>query len=354
MKWAEEAIVNIKNYQIKHRNWEKAVSKGFASLFASTPGEVVSIVGPSRAGKTRLISELTNLLVGESEINEEGVMPALSLLAANRVKGAHFETKDFIIHALEKSKHPIYGVNSPGDQDGFERDQLLKRTTEATLARALVNTLKARNCRYVFIDESQHVLHIVGKESGAARFFDSMKAMAQEGNFVLVLVGTYPLLNALSLASHLIGRDVKVVIDRYRTNIDDVKAFDQILESYSKFISLPKEIKSLRHWNSVLYQGSLGCIGHLNRWLRSALTEAIVEGSETLTKAYLLKTVKSKKELGTLAQEILVGEELLGLEEGIGYSENASNTTHNTKHKRKCTKKPFQRNPHRYPLKGRV
>ena len=99
MHWAYKSITNIKELYLPHRNWNNALSYAHAMLIASSPGEVVCITGPSRAGKTRLINSLEKLLVPRDDFKEFGLMPVVKILATNcSVRGA-YSSKAFTLRA---------------------------------------------------------------------------------------------------------------------------------------------------------------------------------------------------------------------------------------------------------------
>ena len=93
--------------KIPHRNWQEALSQAFALLVTASPGDVVSITGPSRGGKSKLISELCSLLVGGAGIKKDGKMPVVIVEAVNVGPHGSFSTKAFIQRLLDALDHPI-------------------------------------------------------------------------------------------------------------------------------------------------------------------------------------------------------------------------------------------------------
>src|SRR5262245_10147622 len=116
--------------------------------------------------------------------------------------------------------------------------------------------------------------------------------------------GAYPLLDVVRLSPHLIGRKHNIHFPRYRPIPEDLVAFEEILEAYSQYLQLPKGISSLRDWREPLYEGSLGCIGLLEGWLREALALAMAREALSLTVEHLMSTRKSDSDLAELAREI--------------------------------------------------
>lgn len=309
MSWAESAISEIKTIRIPHKNYERALSDTLAALVASSPGEVVCILGPSRVGKSRLAQELSTLLVGKS-LND-GYQPVVIVQASNCSVEGGFSTKSFTLRCLQAVRHPFYGVGKGSDVWDTDRYRLIERTPESVLRPAFEKALLNRHTKYVFIDEAHHIRYARGGAWAATAILDSWKCMAADTNVVLVLVGAYPLAEVLQLSPHLLGRKHQVHFPRYYATRDDLLAFEQILETYSSIIELPPDIKSLRDWNDFLYQDAIGCIGLLERWLRKGLAIAHSNGRSFLDKAFLLDTRTPTEDRKQLALEIAKGETLL-------------------------------------------
>lgn len=357
--WIDEAIEKIKTEQIAHRNWTTSLSESFSNLVASAPGEVLSITGPSRVGKTKLISELSTLLIGKKDLLDNGSRPIIKVFATNSVKNNFFDSKDFYIRTLEAIEHPFYGLNAANDPYGVERYKKLDRVSEATLRRALEVAIEVCNSKYFVIDEIQHVLRFYGGINAASAFLNSLKSLAQEKGIILVLVGAYPILDALKLSPHMLGREHLVHFPRYRETREDLKIFNQILTFYSEFLHLPDGMKTLHPWNEFLFYGSLGCIGLLEKWLRSALANALAKGDTILKLRHFEETVRSEEKLTSIEEEILIGEEALRKpsvrKSKVKEKDEKIIEAKKTKDKpKKTNKKPFQRNPKRMPIEGRL
>ncbi len=349
MNWADQAILEIKQLRIPHRNWRNALMEAYSALLACSPGEVLYIVGPTRVGKSRLIAELARLLVDLEQAKVDGHMPVVSVLATNCNTKGSFSTKSFTLKMLEALKHPFYGVT---DFDRWNEDIARRRdrTSESSFYTALKQGLISRKTLYLFIDEAHHVLYAHGR-LGIAAIPDSWKCLAQETKTILVLVGGYQLLDVIQESTHMNGREDHIHISRYHPEESDLIEFEKILDIYSKKIRLPKNVSSLRQWNQFLYEGSLGCIGLLSRWLRSSLALASSRGDETLTKQHLMEKRKPAKHLQSLANEILNGEKVLktGCESSISSGEPPGLSP-----PKKRKRKPFQKKPTRYLPDARV
>lgn len=349
--WVKDSIDAIKQMRIPHRNYERCLSEALAALVAAEPGEVISIVGPSRVGKSRLGAELMRLILGRDADPDGDAMPVVSILATNCTNRGIFRTKDFAVHCLEAIRHPIYGVSRPDDPWNIARMRLIENTAESTLSDAFKEGLMHRKSRYLVIDESQHVQYALSGDPEAAAILDSWKSMAAKAGVVLVLIGAYPLVHVLRLSPHLLGRKHEVHFPRYTLCDEDLVAFDQILSVYSSVIRLPPTVKSLRDWNHILYPDSLGCIGLLNRGLRHGLAKAHAENAEFLTQDHILAARRSVGDLSEIAAEIVDGE--LALKQDNSEFEDNVRVAESPAHPRR-PHKPFKRKPRRYRIGGRI
>lgn len=342
MSWAQSAISEIKTIRIPHRNYERALSDAAAAVVASSPGELVCVTGPSRVGKSRLARELSDFLVGEN--TNDAHQPVVIVQASNCSVDGAFSTKAFSVRCLQAVRHPFYGVGN-GDVWEMERYRLLERTPESVLRPAFEEALIHRGTKFLFIDEAHHMRYARGKAWAATAILDSWKCLAADTGVVLVLIGAYPLLEVLQLSPHLLGRKHQVHFPRYYATREDLLAFEQILETYSSIIQLPRGVNSLRDWNDLLYQDAIGCIGLLERWLRKGLAKADSNQSNFLAKTYLLDTRTPTEERKRLAHEIAQGETLLEAQSEV---EIAETVVVPATPKRKG--KPFTAKPRRYPV----
>jgi len=332
--------------RIPHRNWVNALSEAFALLSVADPGDVISITGPSRAGKSRLISELKRLLVGSENLQETGRMPVVVVEAVNGGVNGTFSTKWFIQRMLDAVEHPILSFS--GKVGPTEK---LDRSTEAGLRRALEKAFKNRGTRYLFIDEAQHARYASRSSQAPCAVMDSWKCLAQNAGLVLVVVGAYPILGILQNSPHLLGRKQQVHLPRYGLGKDDLREFVKIIKAYEKALQPLLKEEGLSDHLLFLHHGTCGCIGLLKKWLKSAATLACVY-DRALDVSILEKTRPSDADLSEISREIIDGESLIFASphnEGrtafpmVSCSEKAGGA----KVKATPGRKPFTRNPKR-------
>lgn len=328
---------------IPHRNWQRALNESFSLLTTAQPGDVICLVGPSRAGKSRLIQRLTSLLSGQDKFEQTGVLPVVAVEASNTGPNGRFSTKGFTVEMLNAVRHPLY--SDPTNLESVQQTNI-DRKTEHELRRALERALQHRQCRYLFIDEAQHARYAT-RDSLAV--MDSWKCLARAGGVVLVLVGAYPMLDIIRDSPHMIGRKREVHLSRYGTGPDDLKAFGQIIGYYeNKLSSVCGEKHTLLSQIELLYQGSLGCIGLLRSWLLYAASLAHTEKT-VIDKRLLLQSMCSDADREVVLREISDGERMLRTTIQSPYSSGVPAKTEGSSRKRtSASSKPFQRKPRRH------
>lgn len=345
------AISKIKQLNIEHRNWNNALSESFAIISCAMEGEVVSIIGPSRAGKTKLIKALELLLTGEDKFEKTGLLPTITVLAENCDQYGTFSTKTFSENMLEELHHPL---TSEVDFLSYDKAMMIKldRLTERRLRKTIEKAIKYRQTKYIFIDEAQHARYTPKAMIGPQGVLDSWKSLAQKCKIILILVGAYPLLEIMHNSPHMLGRKFQIHFPRYQYNLEDLTAFEEIISIYSSYIKFKKN-NSLRTYNELLYNGSMGCIGLLNAWLRRALAISTVRKKE-IDKNILMETKLPDSDLEKMAEEIHKGEKLIDSNIPIN---KTSKENKKTQEKTKKKTKPFQKKPKRRTkgnrLKGR-
>jgi len=353
--WKVQAATVLASARIEHHFYTRAVDDLFNALAVAVPGEVVVIVGPSRVGKSRAVSEALGFLLGNAAPRDDG--PVVKVDAENAGRNGIFSTKDFMRAACVAVRHPIYGLVGPDDPDGMKLEARIERTSEGMLRSAFERFVDAKGIQYVCVDESHHIEYIQGGRTNAAKVLDSLKCLAHKTQTILVLVGSYRLLGLLGLAPHLLGRQRPIEFPRYRAeHMDDLRAFEAILEVISRILMLSEKSANLRQWNELLFTHSLGCVGHLSMWLRTALGRAASRGLPGLSREVLLQTRLPASQEAQILAETLQGEaDILAISEGrnppAGNTLDASRKVQEPKVR--CSGKPFQAKPARHPAGGR-
>lgn len=335
-------VVPDLNIKIPHRLWKDALSKSFAFLISSQPGEVVCITGPSRAGKTRLIMELKYLLAGKCDFDLTGLLPVIVVDASNTGRNGTFSTLEFMQRMLNAVEHPVYSLNNVSIDDPMAYKKTALKG-EIELRQALERALVIRGVKYLFIDEAQHARYVTKGAMGAYALMDSWKCLAHAAGVVLVLVGAYPILNILKNSPHLLGRKHQIHFPRYKMTRDDLQEFSWILANYDEVMNIDSSMVSLRNCSELLYEGSLGCIGLLRGWLTRAAACAALQ-STGVTRDMLIDTILSDDDRVAISEEIEEGERLLVTRSVAGSKSKAGDV----KTKAKNKSRPYTRKPKRH------
>lgn len=339
---------SIFDFKIDHRKWQEAATSLFAFLTAASPGEVVVVVGPSRCGKTRLISHVCNLLFPERSGFSAGKMPYVIVDAVNAGKNGSFSTKSFMLRMLMEIEHPFYSVGISGfDEIDEYKLSRIDRTTEGSMRIALERAFIIRGVLYLFIDEAQHAKYVTKDVMGAHAVLDSWKCFAKSTQIILVIVGAYPILEILQNSRHILGRKHQVHLPRYYATEEDLEEFIGIIDVYRIKLHQLGLTTDLVSCTKLLYDGSLGCIGLLRAWLMRAYAHSQAYGCG-ITKKLLLETKLPESDLREIATEIENGELILNGRPSTTRSAKASSGPKVKK------QKAFQRNPKRETAGNRI
>lgn len=343
------SVTNL-NFKIPHRNWKQALAEAYVLMTTAMRGEVICIYGPSRAGKSSLLLELRNAICGNPKQSQDE-MPFVMLEIDNNGGKAAFSYKAFLLDMLELIQHPIYSTRNAEGWSDLTKTKRNERATEVLLAHALVEALIHMKTLFWVLDEAQHVRYAGKDVLAAAGVMDAIKNLAHKANVILVVCGTYPVLQSINHSGHLENRKHDVHLARYRDTEDDLEEFIWILDSYDSALELDPSLGALRNCAELLYKGSFGCIGSVRAILYRASVYAALEHAK-ISIDHIVRGLKAPNQLVTAAQEIQDGERLLGSEPCKMLEE--AFTAKSSISKPKGTGKPFQRKPKRYTAGNRL
>lgn len=348
--------------RIEHAHFLRAVDELFNALTSMRPGEVVLSVGPSRVGKSSSIAEALNRIYGPKAERRSCQIPYVFVEACNTSNGGALSTKSFMWDACKAIEHPLYGSPLPSDPLGEELHQRINRTPESVLRSAFEHATSAMGTQFFIIDEAQHFKYVTGR-GGAEATLNSLKCLANRTGMVLVLVGSYELLDMLCLAPHLVGRQVTIEFPRYRDHLaHDRACFKGVLAAWSKLLPFDQPDTSLLTWKKFLHEQTFGCVGLLSIWLRAALASAISANESTFSLAALRRMQMVLGFRAAIESEITRGEQLIGRMRGDVIlptpssrcsPADGSDSTVSSPQNRGRKRKPFTRESKRHPLGGR-
>lgn len=360
----------LKTLRIDHANYKIVVSELTNQALFLAPGELIVLVGPSRAGKSEATREAMGILAGLRP-PESGKMPVVWIDNENSQANGEFSTRAFMLEGCRQVNHPIYGATSDDDALRSILESRTHRAPEALLRDAFETALIRLGTKYLVIDEAHHVQYVRGGATVASKVLDSYKCLARKTGVVLVLVGSYSLINLIASVPHMCGRQRLIEFPPYRAKSRrDRMEFEEVLGVLAKSLPMGEGQASLRAWNQQLFEGSLGSVGHLLMWIRSALSAMSSSGQKVLTWKILSKTELKGSIKHSLETEIHDGVILMGRpdidveQENVEFNlpvtptrrkRSASSTAATTSQKSpRPRRKPFTRKSRRNPRGGRV
>lgn len=293
----------LRRRRIDHRNYRLARDKLFTMVSLAEPGTVVIFVGPSRSGKSLIGDAVCKELTRSAN---DDFCPTVWIEAHLTDRG-YFSTKHVALQLLSRVRHPMYSMSADGGIDSFRYVPRIG-ATEPVLWMAADLALKARQTRFVFIDEFHHV---VGTRSAAQAtgYLDSLKSFGNTTKVVSVWIGGYHLLGGGFASAHLNGRINIVHLQRYRLVPEDIDEFCSVIATLEEMLPLRRSRALLDMWKG-LWRGSLGSVGNLMNWTCAAIVQ-MAHLRDRFLKAEHFVESRFELQLHQVEEDILRGEKLL-------------------------------------------
>jgi len=166
--------------------------------------------------------------------------------------------------------------------------------------------MRQRKTRYLIIDEAHHMLMVKGADA-LEHQFEAIKSLTLETDAIIVLCGTYRLLDIRDMSGQLVRRSRIIHFPRYNcSDIVDRTVFTSTLVALQEHLPLAR-VPNLAADEQYFYLKSASCIGNLKEWLNRAL-EYCLETGEPLSRKVFDRTVLSNAALRTLYEEAQAGE----------------------------------------------
>lgn len=293
-------------HPIDHKNYVQAQARLHGLMDVCLPGEVVSLLAPTRNGKSYMGSSFLDSQNDYAVTSECGLMPAVLVSAKNTDKDSTFGARIFFQTGLSTLNSVFYKLDSPLKEQFTE----LANPTEARLEQAFTRHLKKVQCKYLIIDEAQHIRYARGGDRGAARFLDAMKTLAEDCEAILVLLGTYPLLDVLDLSSHFSGRRFDIFFDRYRHDTaQDIVQFEYCLKLLTQNVSWRGDINPFIALIYEIYEKSMGIFGFIYAIVRASVGEMLARGDSYITQAHVRHVLDKRQLPDSTITEVETGEQ---------------------------------------------
>lgn len=296
---------------VKHQRWRDAMDELLFQLRDGKGFELIVLVGPTGAGKTKMLSKLVaeihRLERAEMTRDPDYVPVVVTCAEASGHRG--FDWKGLYTDAAKAAGDPFADVRrarlvADHQQRGIKRVPV----TTSEFRRSMVAEFSYRRTRYWIIDEAYHILS-GAKSGGNGDQFDVLKSVAQKGAFKIVLVGPYALTSIIDCSGQLARRGATVHLARYSLeNAVDKRNFASAVSTILKMYRLegyPGVNANLKFY----YTGCAGCIGILKDWCDRAVAHSKSRDTlRILTLADLQAKRLRKDALETIWRELLEGE----------------------------------------------
>lgn len=310
----KERVDFFKGRMIDHNALSVAYDQAMAALGSSSGPRVVTIAGPTGVGKTTLARRIYRQIMKSYEadvIDNPSMVPVLGINAVPP-NGTSFNWKDFYFRLLEKNGDVLldHKLNLPR-QGQFFPELLLPPPSEGstadTLRRALEKCIRKRGTKIMIVDEAHHLLMVKDQERLEYQF-ESLKSLTIETDVIIVLVGTYRLLDIRDHSGQLVRRSEVVPLSRYDfRKRGDRNLFASALATLQAKMPL-EETPDLVPDVEYFYLKTGGCIGILKDWLTRCLEQAILEQRKTIDMEFASRFALDNKGLSTIIEEALAGE----------------------------------------------
>ncbi len=338
----QSILRTLETKRIDHREYRKASEELFTHATFAPPGTVIMLVGPSRAGKSRVVKGVFSRLMAKSP--EAGKKPAIWCEAVNSDRG-RFSCKELTQRMLVALEHPLFPsseLDRPAQDghDGFPR----RNATEPNMRIAAERAMRARGTHWVVVDEAHHIVQ-THSPANARNYLDSLKSLGNTAGVVSVWAAGYPILDTGFASCHLNGRIRVVHFRRYRDTPDDRDEFCDAIATLSSELPFEAGKSLLDFWTS-LHRHSYGCIGGVVTWTQAALVEMLIRGHATLQPEHFSATRYHLQQLG-MEDEIARGEKLLGT---ISIRSDSSPPVPKAAKTQGKARRPFTRKPKRDPV----
>ena len=305
-------VMQYKNVIIKHEKMETTMRGVMTVLSGKIDPGVVLLVGATGVGKSTLIDTLKRKLLESTKQVAKGrsaTNPIVWTRARPPEKGK-FDWRGYLSGALIQAGDvlPHRKVVSPATLplfDDLPEQIALDGNSLSALRQALESCLRHRKTRFLVIDEAQYLLFI--RDNHLAHQLETIKSLAEEAGVVIILVGTYQLLEVQNQSAQLVRRSQVITFSRYYDDEEgDVRDFAEAAFNLYDKIPINKKLDvetSIRF----LYKQSSGCVGILKDWFTATLSACIRENQE-FNLAQLKATARANKDLLTILREAMDGE----------------------------------------------
>lgn len=274
---------------------------------------ILSVVGPSGAGKTQLLNEVGGALLASpapsrpdpSADSAAAARPHLPVVYVTANSGRTFESR--FKNLLKQILKQVNGVATKLGEVRADSSPTLGRPSHfldhipiAQLEELVRSGLRERQVRAVLVDEAQHLAQSADADDWQL-VGNGLKLLGSISGTLIVLFGTSEVLSLPSLTSALGRRTKAIHLRRYHWNNSlyphDVGEFESVVAAFASgwpdVLPVDLLLKNLPY----VYTGCVGCVGTFYGWIYDAMALAEQEGLPSVTFEILQRTAHSEAKL---------------------------------------------------------
>lgn len=330
----EKIVDRLRRTIVAHPYYELTFKRLYNHCAWAQPGTVITLVGPTRVGKTMLSHRLANDLVSKIEPNADHV-PIVRVEAAATDRGC-ISSRYLVLQLLAATGHPFHA-------DGWQPTRT--RDSESDIRVQLMAALKYRQTKYIIFDEAHHLLR-TRSDKKQESVLDSMKSLGNDAKCVILFVAGYEILRHQFQSAHLDGRLLTLEFPNYGLDEEGRNLFWRLLATLDSFLPWTRGETLLTH-REMIYQGTAGCYGQLVHWTIGALAEMAAQDETALRERHFLAT-RNAVSTAVIRQDIEEGKRMLA-ELPLSSTDPGPTAVIDTKPRRR----PFKRLPKRDPVARR-
>ena len=312
-----EMLVEFKKSLVPHKVFVDCERDILRRVAQPGVANILSVVGPTGAGKTQLLNEVANVLLGlpapdsaefTCKLKALDIQPHLPVVYVTASTGRSFESRfrGLLVEILRSLNAPVITAQAIRSTPGASHrppSQSLEKVSIPRMEEMVRLFLKERQVRALLIDEAQHLAQGAGKDEWRM-VGDGLKLLGSVSGTLVVLFGTSELLGLPYLSGQLGRRTRALHLRRYLwADSEDREEFKGIVASFAgafpKALPLDLMLGNLQ----LVYTGCLGCIGILSSWLYDAVARAEQLGQGSVSLEILKQTAFSEVRLRRIHME---------------------------------------------------
>lgn len=306
----------LHNRCFKHPRIDHMTEELKCLIYPGSQTSIPMICGPTGTGKSTLakrIVETENAQAADQMEANAGLLPAVYVEAPSSGEN-EFSWRLLYERILDNlgddlaTPRSVYGVDPESCR--MVRPHGAGRNNLAALRTAVERALRARQVRFLVIDEAAHIIRNARGRSKLQIQLDTLKSLANDCGTQMVLVGPYELYQLVSLSGQLARRIHVLHFERYRQDVpEDREAFAACVLAFERALPELWGGKLMRHADA-LHHNTLGCVGTLSSVLIRAARFAETTGqwNDDALKRSLLNEASRLK----ILSEITDGEAAIG------------------------------------------